>query len=236
MVKTVKKFIAGLAVLSVELIIIIALFLVSLFAFIYFTNYIFNLEDTDFDTEVFFNIRPLISDLNTQVMRFITFFATHSFLIPANIFLGLYLLIILKHKWYALKVPVVSLGGYFVMAALKIFFSRPRPDDPVYEAARGFSYPSGHAMSAMTFYGFLIYLVWKNIDNLLLRWILIILLSAFIVMIGFSRIYLRVHYASDVLAGFSMGLIWLVISVWVMRKIEKLSRKKIDPEINPTLQ
>jgi membrane-associated phospholipid phosphatase len=104
--------------------------------------------------------------------------------------------------------------------------------DPVFEAARGFSYPSGHAMSAMTFYGLLIYIVWQKIENKVFRWTLIILLTSIVFLIGFSRVYLRVHYASDVLAGFSVGIIWLVISLWVMGKIENYTRKEVAPAIN----
>ncbi len=115
------------------------------------------------------------------------------------------------------------------MSSLKIFFSRPRPLDPVYEAARGFSFPSGHSMSAMTFYGLLIYIVYDKVENRAIRWTLICLLSLFIILIGFSRIYLRVHYASDVLAGFALGFIWLVISLWILDKIQINSMKKIAP-------
>lgn len=60
---------------------------------------------------------------------------------------------------------------------------------------------------------------------------MIILLLILILMIGVSRIYLRVHYASDVLAGFAMGLIWLVLSIWVVRRIERYTRKEIAPVI-----
>ena len=130
-----------------------------------------------------------------------------------------------------MRVPVVSLGSFIVMWSLKLYFSRPRPDDPVFKAAMGFSFPSGHAMSSMTFYGLLIFLVWKNIENVVLKWILTILLAAFIILIGFSRIYLRVHYASDVMAGFSLGLVWLVLSLWIMHKIEKYTQKNIAPEV-----
>ncbi len=86
-------------------------------------------------------------------------------------------------------------------------------------------------MSAMTFYGLLIYLVWKNVDSVILKWILTFLLIIFIHLIGFSRIYLRVHYASDVMAGFSLGLIWLVISLLTMHRIEKYTKKEIAPEV-----
>lgn len=114
---------------------------------------------------------------------------------------------------------------------MKHYFSRVRPDDPVLRAAMGFSFPSGHAMSAMTFYGLIIYLIWKNVENVTFKWILTFLLIIFIHLIGFSRIYLRVHYASDVIGGFSLGLIWLVLSLWVMFRVEQYTKKEIAPEV-----
>jgi undecaprenyl-diphosphatase len=231
MVARVRKLIASIALLSIELIIVLVLFLLSLLTFAFIINEIFNLKNTTFDSFVFNSVRPMIGDLTTSVMRFITFFGTGEFLVPANILLALYFLFFRKHRWYSLRVPVVSLGSFIMMYSLKLYFSRPRPGDPVYDAARGFSFPSGHAMSAMTFYGLLIFLVWKNVDNLALRWILIILLVIFIHLIGFSRIYLKVHYASDVVAGFSLGLVWLVLSLWVMHKIEVYTRRNIAPEV-----
>lgn len=232
MIRKVRKFWASLALLSIELLIILVLFVISLFTFIFLTNNIFSLKDTHFDSNVFLSVRPMINEANTVIMRFITFFATHNFLIPANLLIIFYYLALKKHRWYSIKVPVVSLGSFVIMAALKLFFSRPRPDDPVYEAARGFSYPSGHAMSAMTFYGLIIYLVWHNVENKIVRWMIIVLLLFFIFLIGFSRVYLRVHFASDVLAGFAMGVVWLVISIWIMNKLEKYTRKEIAPAVN----
>ena len=224
---------SSLALLSIELIIVLILFLFSLLSLAFIIDIVFGIKNTNFDTQVFNSIRPFITDANTRFMQFITFFATGEFLFPANIILALYFLI-RKHRWYSLSVPVVSLGSFIVMWSIKQYFSRARPDDPVYRAAMGFSFPSGHAMSAMTFYGLLIYLVWKNVDNLTIKWILTILLIIFIHLIGFSRIYLRVHYASDVIGGFSLGLIWLVLSLWVMHRLENFTRKKIAPEVeNP---
>jgi len=233
MVRGLRKFLSSLALLSVELIIVLILFFLSLFSLAFIINEVFEIKNTNFDAQVFSYIRPFITDANTSIMRFITFFATGEFLIPANIILALYFLI-RRHKWYSLSVPVVSLGSFIIMWSMKQYFSRTRPDDPVYKAAMGFSFPSGHAMSAMTFYGLLIYLVWKNVHNVTFKWILTFLLIIFIHLIGFSRIYFRVHYASDVIGGFSLGLIWLVLSLWVMHSLEKFTRKKIAPEVeNP---
>ncbi len=208
------------------------LFIASLLGFIYITNNIFRLKNTDFDQRVFDAVHPFISDANTSVVLFFTFLGGQDFLLPANLLLVIYFLFIEKHKWYSIRVPVISLGSFAVMSSLKIFFQRPRPLGPVYEAARGFSFPSGHSMSSMTFFGLLIFIVWDRVKNKTLKWVLTIFLALLIFTIGFSRIYLRVHYASDVLAGFTLGLIWLVISLWVVGAIEKYTRKEIAPSVN----
>jgi undecaprenyl-diphosphatase len=88
------------------------------------------------------------------------------------------------------------------------------------KAAKGLSFPSGHAIMAVTFYGLLIYILQHNIPVDWMRWIVTALMIALILMIGFSRIYLRVHYASDVLGGFIIGLFWLLISLAVLKWLE----------------
>ena len=155
--------------------------------------------------------------------------AQHTFLIPANLILVTYFLFIKKHRWYSIKVPVVALSSLLLMFCLKFIFHRDRPLTPLLEAAKGYSFPSGHALMSITFYGLLIFLVWQNEKMHWLKWMLTILLVLLIIFIGISRVYLRVHYASDVLAGFCVGLMWLLLSLWVLRKIETYSRKKVDP-------
>ncbi|MEO7291570.1 MAG: phosphatase PAP2 family protein, partial [Ginsengibacter sp.] len=108
---------------------------------------------------------------------------------------------------------------------------RDRPLSPLLEAAQGYSFPSGHATMSITFYGLIIFLVWQNVKNVLLKWTLIILLGLLIIFIGASRVYLRVHYASDVLAGFCVGLMWLFLSLWILKRIETYSRRKVDPVV-----
>lgn len=217
--------------MSVELLIIWLLFLVSFFIFIYVAFRIFYFKKENFDFAVFDYVRPYINDTTTAIMQFITFLGTHNFLIPANLVLIAYYLFIKKHRWYSIKIPVVALGGLSLMFLLKFLFNRPRPLIPLLAEARGLSFPSGHALMSFSFYGLLIYLVWQNVTKTWLKWTLTAFLFLLIWLIGFSRIYLRVHYASDVLAGFAMGLIWLVLSLWVVRRIENYSRKEIEPEL-----
>jgi len=97
-----------------------------------------------------------------------------------------------------------------IMHILKDLISRPRPAGEHLTYATGFSFPSGHAMISMAFYGFLAYLLWINLPTKGGRWGAG-LLGVLILSIGISRVYLNVHYASDVLAGFLLGglLVWL---------------------------
>lgn len=231
MTRHIKKFFAQLALLSVELLIVWLLFFSSFIIFIYVAFRIFYFRKEAFDFRVFDYLKQYVSDANTSIMHFITFFGTHSFLIPANLVLIAYFLFIKKHRWYSIKIPVVSLGGVSLMFLLKFLFNRPRPLMPLLKEAQGLSFPSGHALMSFSFYGLLIYLVWQNITNGWVKGILTSFLFVFILLIGFSRIYLRYHYASDVIAGFSMGLIWLVLSLWVTRRIEVYSKRNIEPQL-----
>lgn len=83
----------------------------------------------------------------------------------------------------------------------------------------GYSFPSGHSMVSMAFYGFLIYLIYNNIKNKYIKWILICSLSILIILIGISRIYLGVHYTSDVLAGFLLSISYLVIYTRIVKEV-----------------
>jgi len=233
---TAKKFWAALSLLSIELIIILVLFVVAAFVFAFFVNLVFVQKKEDFDFMVFGMLEPYVTDSTTRIVSILTYLGNHQFLIPANLLLVFYYLFIKKHRWYSIKVPVVALGSLLLMLGLKQFFNRPRPDIPVLREVSGLSFPSGHSMMSFTFYGLLIYIVWHNVASKTWKWILISLLGLIILIIGASRVYLRVHYASDVLAGFSLGLIWLVISLWVMRRIEKYTSKQIDPAVQkPTV-
>jgi undecaprenyl-diphosphatase len=229
--KKAKKFWAGLALLSAEMLVITAVFFVSLIAFMFIVRRIFLLKNEEFDRQVFDWLKPYINDSNTALMNFVTFFGKHEFLIPANLGLIAYYLFIKKHRWYSIKIPAVAISSLLLMFGLKKFFERQRPTDQLLEAAKNFSFPSGHALMSVTFYGLLAYIAWHNVKNKTLRWSVIILLILWILLVGVSRIYLRRHYYSDVMAGFAMGFLWLVISLKVIRKMEKYSLRNVDPVV-----
>ena len=110
------------------------------------------------------------------------------------------------------------------MFLLKYLFRRKRPLYPL-KAAKGLSFPSGHAIMSVTFYGLLMYVISQTIKDKTLKWSLVLSLGTFIQMIGFSRVYLRVHYASDVAVGYITGFLWLIISLDVLKRIENFAHE-----------
>jgi len=148
-------------------------------------------------------------------MLFFTALGGHKFFIPVNLALLAYFLFI-KNNEYALKIPVIAISSLGLMFLLKYFFYRTRPENPLLKQVRGLSYPSGHALMSVSFYGLLIHIVWHNVSDQLLKWLLIFLLLLLIQIIGLSRVYLRVHYATDVLAGYAIGFIWLMICLYFL--------------------
>jgi undecaprenyl-diphosphatase len=223
-----KKIFTRLGLISLEIILLIVVFCGALFGFISIAEKIFSNNKTNFDITVFNFLSMHVSNSNTSLMQLFTFLGAHKFLIPANLILIAYF-IIKKHRWYSIKIPVVALSSVLLMFFLKMIFHRDRPMSPLLAGAMGFSFPSGHALMSTTFYGLLIFIVFESIKNKVLKWTLIMALSLLVLFIGISRVYLRVHYASDVIAGFCVGVTWLLLSIWVLGKIENYNKEKSQP-------
>ncbi len=172
------------------------------------------------DLLIFDGIKPRISTLNNKIMLAITFLGKHQFLIPANLILILYFAVVKKQNWFSIRVLTIAISSLLLMVLLKQLFQRKRPLSPLLKAAKGLSFPSGHAIMAVTFYGVLIYIIQHSVEPAWLKWIFVIVMIGLILLIGFSRVYLRVHYASDVAAGFIIGLLWLVTSLAILKWLE----------------
>jgi undecaprenyl-diphosphatase len=227
----VKKAWAAIALLSAEMVLILLIFLLALLSLAYLIRKVIVLQETNFDQQVFDFLQQHINKENNDVMLFFTFLGTHKFLIPANLALIAYFLFIQKHKWYAIKIPAIALSSLALMFGLKHFFHRQRPGVPLLFHAEGLSFPSGHALFSVTFYGLLVYIIYKGVKHNGLKWSLIGFLLLLMLIIGFSRVYLRVHYATDVIAGFCVGIIWLVMTIWLLNQMEAYSRRKLNPMV-----
>lgn len=155
-----------------------------------------------------------------QLMRFITDLGSPMTFALLSIMVFIWLG--RRKKWLeAVASYVCLLSAWLLMDCLKIVFARPRPMGEVFTVATGFSFPSGHAMISMAYYGFLAILLLTQYKS---RWnrIFAVGLLGLIICIGFSRIYLNVHYFSDVMMGYVLGLLVLYANwwglAWVRRK------------------
>ena len=156
----------------------------------------------------------LISDFATPIAKFITNFGGAIFLIIATIIL----FILIKNKKIGFSIISNLVIVTILNQLLKNILQRPRPNEFRIIEETGFSFPSGHSMASMAFYGYLIYLIYIYVKNKYLKWTLFVLLSILICTIGISRIYLGVHYTSDVLGGFLISISYLVIYISAVNK------------------
>lgn len=165
----------------------------------------------------------LRSEYYTKIFLAVTALGGSSVIIGLLIIAGL--LFWLSNKKTFIAPLFISVAGSNLVSDLsKLFFQRPRPLNPVYFETT-FSFPSGHATAAIAYYGFLIYFCFKNTKRSLNRAIFMAGGLFLMIAIGFSRLYLGVHYLSDVIAGYLLGGLWLTLGIilaeYSLKKIKK---------------
>jgi undecaprenyl-diphosphatase len=166
-------------------------------------------------------------------MKFFTFFGTIQFLIPAYIIIISFFLIKKKYR-RSIDIAIVAISSSALMFGLKDFFHRARPALPLLKSFT-YSFPSGHALSSFIFCSVLIYLIDDSDVKIYWKWLLSILLLLFSLTIGVSRIILKMHYATDVIAGFCLGIVWVILSFWMQKRLSYkniFGRKKDIREID----
>jgi membrane-associated phospholipid phosphatase len=187
------------------------------------------------DLAIFDLVKQHTNDRNTRIMSGITKMADHRFLVPANLGLIAYFLLIRRRSWFSIRVAAVALSSLLLMFAFKRIFRRKRPLEPLIQKAKGLSFPSGHALMSVTFYGLMIYITAHTVNNRPLKALLILSMAGLISGVGISRVYLRVHYASDVAVGFLVGTCWLVISLDLLKRIEEYNKKQGTLPVRPVI-
>lgn len=208
------------------MVVTVLLFVSTLLLFVFLAKaVVFDNRDL-FDTKVFEFFGKYHSPELVHAMQFMTFFGSNTFLLPAYIII-VGLLLWKKKKRWAIDIGILALSSTGLMHALKAIFQRPRPELPLFEAMKTYSFPSGHALSALIFSTTIIYLLWneKSIRGSI-RWVGTIFLILFALAIGISRIVLRHHYATDVLGGYSLGAAWALLSLWLHDKVHATLQKK----------
>lgn len=191
---------------------IIFFFLVLIFGMI--AKDVFKKEIFEFDTSIY---TFLVSHRNMVLNIIFTGITKFGDALVLMI-LTILCIIFIKDKKYKILVPINILAITGLNILLKNIFVRPRPDILRLIEETGYSFPSGHAMASTAFYGLLIYIAYKKIENKKARNTICVMLTILILMINISRIYVGVHYASDVLAGmcFSIAYLMLITRILVM--------------------
>lgn len=168
----------------------------------------------------------LHSNFLTSIAFFITSFGSG---IPAAILTIVTVgILFLKKRWrFAVLASIAMVGATVMQVIIKILIGRSRPLNSleiVTPGAFSNSFPSGHAITAIVFVSLLVYSFKDDIKHAAIKYLLITLASALFIIVGLTRIYLNVHWFSDVLAGMTLGLFWFMLIVLGERSIKGLVR------------
>lgn len=164
-------------------------------------------EGLEWDVPVMQAIHTFSTPLMDTIFTVITHTAGTAIIIPIVLVCGW---LWYQRQFYRLALLIVSVvGNGLLNLSLKLLFERPRPDVfPPVMAESSFSFPSGHTASAVAFYGVLAVFLWED-----RRRGLALLCGLWVLLVAFSRVYLGVHYPSDVLASFSLGVVWVILVI-----------------------
>jgi undecaprenyl-diphosphatase len=186
---------------------------VSIIGFSLISLFISDQKIIYFDRTIIDNVQGLETPFLTNVMKFFTFIGSAPFVIVLSLFLLFFLYKVLHHRFELILFVAAIAGSAILNGILKQFFQRVRPDFHRLIDIEGFSFPSGHAMNAFTVYGIISFLLWRHIPSRLGRGALLLISTVMILTIGISRIYLGVHYPSDIVGGYFASGFWITTAI-----------------------
>lgn len=161
--------------------------------------------------------------VTTKMSDTVTWFAKIITKMASPVILGLIAFSIffaVKNKKIKYSVIVNLIVAALLNFIIKNIIQRPRPMGHRLIDETGYSFPSGHSMVSMAFYGYLIYIINKNVESKIIKVVSTIILLILIILIGLSRVYLGVHYTSDVCGGFCIAVSYLMLYTGVLNWIE----------------
>ena len=219
-------------VISLEVFVGIFMCFLSLLIFVLFTREMLEKDFANFDIQFSQSVYMLRTPILTTIMETITEFGSSGSLIIASLLV--IILLVKKHQKEAVVFCIALIIGAILNSSFKLMIQRQRPQVSPLIVEDSYSFPSGHAMNSSIFYGLISYFSYHFFRNKKIS-IVITLVSAFMVLlIGFSRIYLGVHFLSDVVAGYLIGFWWfvtilLIDHTMIFYKLFKESKLKFLP-------
>jgi undecaprenyl-diphosphatase len=206
-----RRWLSPEGYLGIHLVVGLFVAAVGLIVFDYMEDFVFSTHDIrHVDAQAQMIARRLVSPRLTITMQTISMFGTLPALVSLSLAVIAWLLKVKSHRRLYAFVATMA-GGALLNFILKVYYHRARPDSAMV-LAHGYSFPSGHAMGSMCFFGSLAYVVYFTIQRRRLRRIIAVLACGLAPLaIGASRIYLGVHYFTDVVAGYAAGLCWMAV-------------------------
>lgn len=198
-------------ILFLEIIISVFVSLVSLYLFLKIGDEVVNKDVLQIDSTLTAFIYSFRSPSMTSVMMFFTFLGSGIALFVLSLIMITY--IGAKRKKDAIIYLAILYSGILLNLILKIIYNRPRPSDLPLIHENTLSFPSGHAMNSFVFFAALSYFIFRETKNAKVTITVSILSIIVIGLIGLSRIYLGVHYPSDVIGGFVAGFLWFISAI-----------------------
>ncbi|AIQ41213.1 phosphatase PAP2 family protein [Paenibacillus sp. FSL R7-0297] len=165
-----------------------------------------------FDRAVIHIVQSMESPPLTALAKSLSLVGSSRLAIGISLLTMTILFFALKHRMELALFLWVGLGSQLLNTLLKLWFHRERPTVHRLIEQAGYSFPSGHSMAAFSLYGVIAYLLWRHMHNRRERFILILFTVLMTGGIGWSRIYLGVHYPSDVIGGYAASGAWLMLS------------------------
>jgi undecaprenyl-diphosphatase len=190
------------------------IFSLSILIFIYIVKLLLNDQVSTFDNFVYKYVTYFKNDFFTTIFKFLSFLASTTFLL----FVTVFIMIFIKKRNFGFYVGLNILLCFLLNQCTKLIFTRARPELINLIDENGYSFPSGHSMVSLAFYGFFVYVIFHKRYSKLKKVLLSLPFCLLVFLIGISRIYLGVHYASDVLAGFALSMAYLIIYVKLFYK------------------
>lgn len=217
--------------LSLSLLLGLAAAIATLVFLGWLTNEVLEGETRHFDDTTRAAVHTLASPALTVAMRGISFLGSTLFLTCATIFV---VALFALRKWgrEARLFAITMIGASVLNTTLKLAFKRPRPI-PFFNltAPETYSFPSGHSLASCCFFAGLAAILSGRVKRRRVRVVIWIAAAAMFLLIGLSRIYLGVHYTTDVIAGFASALIWILVVRFVELQLARRKRRKTESEL-----
>ncbi len=173
------------------------------------------------DISIFNFIESLRDPVFTEFMKFITFFGNPEAVLLFTFYIIIYLFLKRRYDFIFILLSSSGIAGLTAIL-LKNFFERERPSfENALLYAGGFSFPSGHAMIAIAFYGILAYFIFISRDNKIEKIMVVVIGILLVFLISFSRVYLGVHFPSDIFGALILGFVWFKMMLYFFTIIPK---------------